>query len=112
MLVDLPINNNIKHYIYADDITLSSSHLDTNTARKNMSDYLKIFNKWTKDWGLKLNPNKTVLQHFTTKKIAYPIVSTDNRVITYKKTHKVLGMTLDSPTLTAHLERSPKRPQN
>ena len=53
MLSDLPKNDNIKQYIYADDITLSSTHLDTAIARKNMSDYLKIFSKWTKDWGPK-----------------------------------------------------------
>ena len=100
MLADIPQNDRIKLYVYADDITITTYGKDIRFPQKSMMDYLKIFFDWASSWGLKINPGKTYIQHYTKKKIPCPILQINNKTIKYKKTHRVLGMILDSPTLS------------
>ena len=100
MLQDIPKNDSIQLYIYADDVSISCTDADINTARRNIQSYMKTLLKWCEEWGLKLNHDKTYIQYFSKKAKSYPIVRIENRAIKYKKTHKVLGMVLDSPKLS------------
>ena len=100
MLQDIPLKNNINTYIYADDITISCTGNNMKEVKNEMQKYLDLFVKWTEEWGLKINPTKTVLQYFTNKKVSYPIIKMKNEVLTYKRTHTLLGLVFDSPKLT------------
>ena len=107
MLSDLPKHNRIHVLIYADDITIVCSGVNSSEVRSLMESYLKEFYKWTKNWGLIININKTFMQHFTKKRIPCPVVRMQNRVLEYKKEQTILGMTFDSPSLTwkAHIKK-------
>ena len=96
---DVPQEDDIDIFIYADDITVSCSDKNPTVAKKKMENYLKKLTKWIKSWGLILNPDKTIIQHFTRKRIGCPTVKINNRVILYKKEHTLLGLLLDSPYL-------------
>ena len=100
MLHDIPKSDGIEILTYADDITILTTGNDITDVKLNLENYLKKFVQWTKDWGLHINPKKSVLQYFTRKKMSYPIIRMNKEVIHYKKVHKLLGLTIDSPKLT------------
>ena len=106
MLQDIPTDRNIQTYTYADDITISSSNRDHVQARDDLQNYLNSFLQWTAEWGLRINPQKSVMQYFTRKHINIPNLTINNVPIIYKSAHRVLGMILDSPKLTwkPHIE--------
>ena len=100
MLQDIPLDENINTYVYADDITISATNKNPQVAKENLQNYLDIFSAWTKEWGLKINPEKSVMQYFTRKRILnIPSLTIDNSLINYKSSHMCLGMVLDSPKL-------------
>ena len=101
MLQDIPTNDDVQMYIYADDITFSCSNKDPLAAQNTLQNYLNEFLTWTKEWGLKVNPEKSVMQYFTRKTVNdLPNLYLDNSLIDYKISHMVLGMSLDSPKLS------------
>ena len=100
MLQDIPQDSLIQSFIYADDITFCSSNKNPMQAAVDLQRYLDSFIAWTKEWGLRVNPDKCVIQHFTRKITPIPYLSLDNNPIIYKSAHRVLGMILDSPKLT------------
>lgn len=100
MLRDIPIDDNVDIYVYADDITVSCVGDDVATVRHNMQNYINKFTEWAKKWDMKINPQKTVIQHYTKKKIPCPVIRISNQAIQYKKEQKLLGLFFDSPNLT------------
>ena len=106
MLADLPDGYGVTKLIYADDITLISSGADVKATCKNMQCYLRKLEKWMNMWGMILNPGKTYMQYYTRRRIQCPILRVNNRVVEYKKVHKLLGLFYDSPLLTwkAHID--------
>ena len=106
MLADLPEQDDVKKYVYADDITITCSNKNILVAKKGIQNYLKKLLKWSEYWGLEINPGKTKLQHFTLKRQKSPIIRLNNHVIEYKKTQKLLGIIFDSPKLkfTEHIK--------
>ena len=99
MLNDIPRFEGIDQYIYADDITLAASGSTMRECKRGLQHYIKEFTKWCREWGLKVNPQKCVIQYFTKKRTAYPIIRIENRVVEYKRSHKLLGLVLDCPQL-------------
>ena len=99
MLQDIPLDSNIKSYIYADDITVSATANTVDDARKNIEGYLRKLVDWTKKWGLIISTEKTNMQYFTKKKINYIRVRMLGQTIRYVNEHRLLGMILDSPKL-------------
>ena len=85
MLADIPQKDQIELYVYADDITITTTSKQAQVAQNRMLDYLKIFFEWASTWGLKINPGKTYLQHYTRKRIPCPTLKINNKVIEYKK---------------------------
>jgi ribonuclease HI len=100
MLADIPTQDGIQQYIYADDITFSCCGQDPVTVKTTMETYLLSFEKWCLSWGVVINPSKTRAQHFTRKRIPCPEVQLGGTTITYSKTQRLLGLLLDSPLLT------------
>ena len=101
MLSDIPINEDVDIYVYADDISVSCIDSDVDRAKQKMQIYLRQFSLWAETWGLIINPQKTFVQHFTRKRnISCPLLRIQNKVIEYKKSQKLLGVILDSPRLT------------
>ena len=52
MIQDIPRKEGINLYIYADDITIGCSSSDVREMRRNLENYLKVFDKWITDRGL------------------------------------------------------------
>ena len=100
MLSDVPQQDEVTVLIYADDITIVSSHREYKQVKRNMQRYLNSFQEWVEEWGLEVNLNKTYFQYFTKKRMATPIIRMNNRVLKYNKVQKILGLNFDSPRLT------------
>ena len=78
---------------------ISCTDTDIIAAKKKMQKYIRLLTKWCEEWGLRLNNDKTYIQYFSKKKKEPPVVKIKNFAIKYKRTHRVLGMILDSPKL-------------
>ena len=107
MLSDLPKHHEIEALVYADDITIACCGEDIQEVRSIMQGYLNEFSEWTEMWGLRINLNKTFIQHYTKKRVPCPVVRIQNRALDYKKEQTILGMVFDSPSLTwkEHIKR-------
>ena len=68
---------------YADDITITSTHTNTSSAKKYIQPYLQKVVAWTKQNNLILNPDKTTCTLFTPDHADY----TSNLELKYKTMH-------------------------
>lgn len=100
MLSDLPTHRSVKQYIFADDITVVCSGKSLTELKNNVQHYLDDFSRWVEEWGMKINPNKTVMQVFSRRRFVQPIVRMAGQNIKYKKEQRLLGLIFDAPTLT------------
>ena len=96
---DIPICDDIKTHNFADDITITCTADTMADAKNKLQKYLNIFDRWTEDWGLLINPDKCVIQHYTKNPVSPPVLRIKNRIIKYSKIHTLLGMDFDSPRL-------------
>ena len=99
MMNDLPQADGIKIYTYADDITISCTGSQLKQTKDIMQHYLTSLEQWMDKWCMIINPEKSIIQYFTKKRITYPILKIKNIVLRYEKTHKLLGLNFDSPKL-------------
>jgi hypothetical protein len=58
-----------------------------------------LLQDYFKQWGLVVNPNKTVFQYFSNKSKQIPVMRYDGEIINYRAQHRVLGMIFDAPRL-------------
>lgn len=100
MLTDIPQQHDINLHIYADDITVTCIGNDIDEVKGRIQDYMDRFTKWSQDWGLQINPRKTVMQMYTRKRISVPIIKVNKQVVEYKKEQRLLGIIMDCPVLT------------
>ena len=100
MMTDLPTDEDIKIYCYADDITLTCTKKNLQEIVLSIEKYLNELSKWSRKWGIEVNPSKTKMQYFTRRCIAHPMIRFENAVLRYERTKKLLGLILDSPKLT------------
>ena len=87
---------------YADDITITSSHKNIQTAQDQVQPYLQDIYNWTQDNDLQLNPDKSTSTLFTSDPAEYNTqlqLRMNNTLIPTVKHPKILGLTLD-PKLT------------
>ena len=107
MMSDMPEVEDVKLFVYADDIAVCSSAKNVQEVKRRVEDYIKKFIKWTDEWGITINTGKTSMQYFTRKRMGYPIIRLQNMPIKYLKEKKLLGIILDSPSLTfrAHINK-------
>ena len=89
-----PPRASVQVMVYADDVTITSTHTSTSGAKKYIQPYLHKVFAWTKQNYLTLNPDKTTCTLFTPDPAEYK--STALPMTMYPK---LLGLTLD-PKLT------------
>ena len=99
MMSDLPCSTEVISSEYADDITIYCTGDDILTITNNIQAAINNFYKWTKDWGLSLNQQKTKCMLFTRKRIQPIPLNIDNINIEYVREHKFLGVYFDAPGL-------------
>ena len=100
MLSDLPATPGMSRFLYADDITIACSGPDMATIQITLQAYLHSLSDWARTWGLIVNPSKTFVQHFTRRRMPAPVLYLGGHIVTYAKTHMLLGVLFDSPRLT------------
>ena len=94
--------------MYADDITITSTHTSMSAARKYIQPYLHKVYDWTQHNNLIINPDKTTCTLFTPDPAEYNSnlgLNINNKALPMALHPKVLGLTLD-PKLTynAHIQ--------
>ena len=94
--------------LYADDITIISTHTSMSAARKYIQPYLHKVYDWTQHHNLIINPDKTTCTLITPDPAEYNSnlgVNINNKALPMALHPKVLGLTLD-PKLTcnAHIQ--------
>ena len=99
MLMDVPFMEGVDIFMYADDITVCCRGPTVGTAKALMQRYLDTFDSFCRTWGLVVSPLKTVFQYFTHKRVRLPVLRYHRRVLTYEKSHRILGMVFDAPRL-------------
>ena len=93
---------NTSAVLYADDITLTSTHQNIQTAKDNIQPYLQEIKDWTSENNLTLNADKTTTTLFTPDPAEYKTelqLTIDNTVLPTNKNPKILGLHFD-PKLT------------
>jgi len=68
MMQDMPLDDNVEIYTFADDITLACSGSDPAVVASNMQSYLDSLGWWFEEWKFTVNSTKTKMQYFTRKK--------------------------------------------
>ena len=100
MINDIPKLPGVFLSEYADDITFYCYGDSFNELKTLAQKQMDMLYKWTKTWGLKINPSKTKGMVFTNKRMGTPSNIYANEVpIEYVKTYKYLGMIFDAPGL-------------
>ena len=94
--------------LYADAITITSTHTSMSAARKYIQPYLHKVYDWTQHNNLIINPDKTTCTLFTPDPAEYNSnlgLNINNKALPMALHPKVLGLTLD-PKLTynAHIQ--------
>ena len=80
--------------IFADDTSLSCTSSDILYIESILNHDLEVVNKWSKQWLVEFNPNKTEAILFTTRKNrSHPSLIFSNIHLTYVEHHKHLGIT-------------------
>lgn len=92
---DLPISRNVKMATFVDDTALMSTHINMNTASRELQNYLNEIEKWLTAWRMKVNETKSVHTTFTMKKKTCPGVSLNSIKIPQATEVKYLGLHLD-----------------
>jgi ribonuclease HI len=88
--------NTASSSIFADDCTIWQSGRRLDKISDKLNNHLKEINRWSKDWGLKINVAKTVDIIFTNKRPkATPILYLNKKPIKSVQEHKFLGMIFD-----------------
>ena len=88
--------------VYADDITITSTHTSTSAAKKYIQPYPHKVVAWTKQNNLLLNPDKTTCTLFTADHAEYTSnldLTINNKALPMATHPNVLGLTSD-PKLT------------
>lgn len=93
---DLPISQEVKMATFVDDTAILSTHVNPNTASRELQDHLNDIQKWLKSWRVKVNETKSAHVTFTLKKRTCPAVSLNDIKIPKVSDVKYLGMHLDS----------------
>ena len=84
---------------YADDITITSTHTSTSTAKKYIQPYIHTVFAWTNQNNLTLNQDKTICTLFTPDPAEYKSnlgLKINNTALPMATHPKVLGLTLDA----------------
>ena len=90
---------------YADDITVTSTHRNTNTATQLLQPYLNTLHHWCTTNRLNLAPAKstvTLLTSWNAEHQHVPHLTINNTPLTHTHTPKILGVTYDTSMTFKH----------
>jgi len=106
MMQDMPLDDHVQIYTFADDITLACSGEDLGEIVSNMQTYLDGLGWWFEEWKFTVNNSKTKMQLFTRRRVGPPLLKLNQLEIEPVREHRLLGVMFDSPRLTwrAHVE--------
>lgn len=95
---DLPISSEVKTATFVDDTAVLSTHVNPNTASRELQNHLNDIQKWLKTWRVIVNEDKSAHITFTLRKKmkTCPTVSLNDKKIPKVTFVKYLGMLLDS----------------
>ena len=100
MMQDMPLDDKVQIYTFADDITLACSGPDLAAVVSDMQSYLDTLGWWFEEWKFTVNSTKTKLQFFTRKRSGPPSLLLCNQIIEPVKEQRLLGVIFDAPRLT------------
>ena len=102
-----PTSKHIDMQLYADDITITSTHQHIQTAADNLQPFLDDIAQWTKDNNLQINPSKTQLSLSSPDSKEYKAqlpLQIHNTPLSTQNHNKILGVTIDTQhTYTQHV---------
>jgi hypothetical protein len=108
--ITTPSNANTNIITYADDITITSTHTDIDTASKTIQPTLNDIQQWTKQNSLHLNANKTNTSIHTPAPSEHKTqtnLSLNNHTLNTNNSNKILGLTFDTQhTFTQHINKA------
>ena len=96
--IPLPKNNSVNIIVYADDITITSSHSNTNKAIPNLLPYLYEIHTWAHNNNLQINSTKTTTTLMTLDPSEYnkPLnIHINNTLIPITSNPTILGLLFD-----------------
>ena len=100
MMQDMPLDDKVQIYTFADDITLSCSGSNIAEVTSDMQSYLDSLGWWLEEWNFTINSSKTKMQFFTRKRCGPPSLYLNRQVIEPVREQRLLGVMLDAPRLT------------
>jgi hypothetical protein len=74
---------------------MSSSCHHANTASQKLQQHLNLLQNWMEQWKITVNPAKSTLITFTTRRTIFPRVGINNFPIHIKQEVKYLGLHID-----------------
>jgi hypothetical protein len=81
---------------FADDTAIMAVGDDVEDATDKLQQAADEINKWTKQWSIKLNEDKSTNVNFTNKRCHHIPIIMNGKTIPHSQTAKYLGMTLDA----------------
>ncbi|KAF2356012.1 Reverse transcriptase domain [Trinorchestia longiramus] len=102
MMYDTPVQEGICSCEYADDLAFYTQHPNLRIATDTLQQQFTALHNWSKQWGLKINFNKTKCMFFTNKRINPLPITVGGWQLEFTKQFKYLGVMLDFPQLRWH----------
>ncbi|KAF2366265.1 Reverse transcriptase domain [Trinorchestia longiramus] len=102
MMYDTPVEEGICSCEYANYLAFYTQHPNIRIATDTLKQQLTAHHNWSKQWGLKINFNKTKCMLFTNKRINPLPITVGRQKLEFTKQFKHLGVMLDSPQLRWH----------
>ncbi|KAF2351936.1 Reverse transcriptase domain [Trinorchestia longiramus] len=102
MMYDTPVEEGIYSCEYTDDLAFYTQHPNLRITTDTLQQQLTALHNWSKQWGLKINFNKTMCMLFTNKRINPLPITVGGQQLEFTKQFKYLGVMLDSPQLRWH----------
>ncbi|KAF2356471.1 Reverse transcriptase domain [Trinorchestia longiramus] len=102
MMYDTPVEEGICSCEHANYLAFYTQHPNIRIATDTLKQQLTAHHNWSKQWGLKINFNKTKFMLFTNKRINPLPITVGRQELEFTKQFKHLGVMLDSPQLRWH----------
>ena len=81
---------------FADDTAIMAVGGDVEEATDKLQRAANVINKWTRQWLIKFNADKSVQVNFINKRCPHIPIIMNGKPIPHSQTAKYLGMTLDA----------------
>ncbi|KAF2343226.1 Reverse transcriptase domain [Trinorchestia longiramus] len=107
MMYDTPVEEGIFSCEYADDLAFYTQHPNLRIATDTLQQQLTTLHNWSKQWGLKINFNKTKCMVFTNKRINPLPITVGGQQLEFTKQFRCLGIMLDSPGIEWNTSSNP-----